>query len=108
MRKKSGYVTLAEVKEILEEEAKKRELTTEQKYALDHSQRFARIDSKKSKKLVKELLQEVEILSEPIAVKLADTMPREPEDVRIIFAKERANIQKKDIEKILGIVEKYG
>lgn len=108
MAKKEGFVTLAEVKEILEKEAKNRELSTEQKYALEHVQRFARIDSKKAVKLMKELMDEVDVLTEPVAVKLADLMPTDPEDVRIVFAKERVNIQKKDIEKILGIVEKYG
>lgn len=108
MSKKEGYISLAEVKEILEEEAEQRELSTEQRYALEHAQRFARIDAKKTRKLVKELMEEIDILTKPIASKLADIIPSDSEDVKIVFAKERANIQKKDIEKILGIVEKYG
>jgi len=108
MASKEGYVTLAEVKAILEEESGQRELSTEQKYALEHSQRFSRLDDKKSKKLVNELIGEIENLAEPIAMKIADIMPKDAEDIKIIFAKERAQIQKKDAEKILGIIEKYG
>lgn len=108
MTVKEGYVTLPEVKDILESEAKDRELSTEQKYALEHSQRFARLDDKKARKLVSELVSEVEGLSETIAIKIADLMPKDPEDIRILFAKERAGAQKKDVEKILAIVEKYG
>lgn len=98
--------TLAEVKDILTERQEAGELTQEQKLALEHCQRFARIDSKKAKKLVKELT-ELGFVSEINAVKVADMMPNHPDDVRAIFAKERASVEKKDIEKILSIVEKY-
>lgn len=108
MNRKEGNVSVPEVKEILEEESKLRELSTEQKYALEHAQKFSRIDSKKSRKLINELMKEIEVLNEPLAAKLADLMPNEAEDIKIVFAKERANIQKKDIEKILDIVGKYG
>ncbi len=99
-------VTLAEVKDILMEKQKDGELTAEQKLALDHVQKFSRVDSKKSKKLVKELA-ELGFVSEVNAVKLADIMPSTADDVRLIFSKERASVEKKDIEKILSVVEKY-
>jgi DNA-directed RNA polymerase subunit F len=108
MTVKEGYVTLSEVKDILESESKGRELSTEQKYSLEHSQRFSRNDDKKARKLVAELMSEVEGLNETIAIKMADLMPKDADDIRILFAKERAGAQKKDVEKILAIVEKYG
>ena len=107
MSSKEGIVPLAEVKAILEEEAGQRELSTEQKYALEHAQRFSRLDDKKAKKLIGELIEGVEGLSEVLAVKMADIMPVDAEDIRVMFAKERSQPQKKDIEKILGIIEKY-
>ncbi|MEM2839451.1 MAG: RNA polymerase Rpb4 family protein [Thermoplasmata archaeon] len=107
MSSKEGIVPLAEVKAILEEEAGQRELSTEQKYALEHAQRFSRLDDKKAKKLVGDLMEGVEGLSEVLAVKIADIMPVDAEDIRVIFSKERSQPQKKDIEKILGIIEKY-
>ena len=64
-------VTLAEVKDILTERQKDGELTAEQKLAMEHTQRFARMDSKKAKKLVKELT-ELGFVSEINAVKRAD------------------------------------
>lgn len=99
-------VTLAEVKEILDERQKDGELTPEQKLSLEHSQKFSRVDSKKAKKLVKELV-ELGFVSEINAVKIADIMPTNADDVRLIFSKERASVEKKDIEKILSVVEKY-
>ena len=98
--------TLTEVKDILLAREKDGELTGEQRLALEHSQKFAKVDSKKSKKLVKELM-ELGFVSDLNAVKIADIMPDHPDDIRALFAKERANLDKKDIEKILSIVEKY-
>ncbi|HEX9906988.1 MAG TPA: RNA polymerase Rpb4 family protein [Thermoplasmata archaeon] len=99
-------VSLAEVKDILTERQAEGELTPEQKLAMEHSQKFSRIDSKKAKKLIKELT-ELGFVSEINAVKIADTMPSAADDVRLIFSKERASVEKKDIEKILSVVEKY-
>lgn len=98
--------SLAEVKEILLERQEEQELTPEQKLALEHSQKFSRLEAKKVKKLVKEL-GALEFLTEQNAIKIVDVMPTHPDDVRVIFAKERANLEKKDIEKILSVVEKY-
>ncbi|MGD9963327.1 MAG: RNA polymerase Rpb4 family protein [Thermoplasmata archaeon] len=98
--------TLAEVRDILLERQEQGELTPEQKLALEHSQKFARIDGKKSRKLVKELI-ELGFVSEVNAVKIADTMPDHPDDIRSLFAKERANLDKKDVEKVLSVVGKY-
>ena len=99
-------VTLAEVKEILDERQKDGELSPEQKLSLEHASKFSRVDSKKAKKLVKELI-ELGFVSEINAVKMADIMPSNADDVRLIFSKERASVEKKDIEKILSVVEKY-
>lgn len=99
-------LTLAEVKDILAERQGDGELTPEQKLALEHSRKFSRVDSKKARKLVKELL-ELGFVSEVNAVKIADVMPSTADDVRLIFSKERASVEKKDIEKILSVVEKY-
>jgi len=100
------YLTLAEVKDVITDRQDEGELTAEQKLALEHSQKFARIDTKKAKKLVKELL-ELGFVSEVNAVKITDIMPTHADDVRLIFSKERASVEKKDIEKILSVVEKY-
>ncbi len=99
-------LTLAEVKDILTERQGEGELTAEQKLALEHVQKFSRMDSKKARKLVKELL-ELGFVSEINAVKIADVLPSVADDVRLIFSKERASVEKKDIEKILSVVEKY-
>ncbi len=99
-------VTLAEVKEILSERQNDGELTAEQKLAMEHATKFARTDAKKAKKLTKDLL-ELGFVSEVNAAKIADLMPTTADDVRLVFSKERASVEKKDIEKVLSVVEKY-
>lgn len=99
-------VTLTEVKDIIAERQREGELTAEQKLSLEHAQKFSRLDSKKARKLVKELT-DLGFVSEVNAVKIADIMPTHPDDVRLIFSKERASVEKKDTEKVLSIVQKY-
>ena len=97
---------LAEVNEILLARQEEQELTAEQKLALEHCQNFSKLEHKKAKKLMKEL-GALEFVTESNAVKLTDVMPTHADDVRVIFAKERANLEKKDVEKILSVVGKY-
>lgn len=100
-------VTLAEVKELLEDEQKKRpELTPEQKVSLDHATRMARLDKTQAAKLKKDL-KELGFVPDTVAVKVADLLPEYPEDVRALFAKERLILDKKQIDALLAAVKKY-
>ncbi len=101
------YVSLAELKVILEKEKSARtDLTPEQQYALSHAAAFARIAPDKVPAMVKELM-EVPMMSLANAVKVADVLPTHLDDVRAIFAKERFALSKEDAEKVLEIVAKY-
>jgi len=66
--------TLAEVKDIFLKRQSEQELTGEQKLALEHCQKFSRLDAKKSRKLAKELLV-LDFVNDSTAVKLVDIMP---------------------------------
>ncbi|MDD1770436.1 MAG: RNA polymerase Rpb4 family protein [Methanomassiliicoccales archaeon] len=100
-------VTLAEVKELLEEEQKKRaELTPEQKVSLDHATKVARLKASEAAKLKKDL-KELGFVPELVAVKITDILPEYPEDVRALFAKERLILDKKQIDALLAAVKKY-
>lgn len=100
-------LSLAEVKELLEKErASREELMPEQKLALQHAEAFTKLSPAKVKKLVKEL-RKIEQISEQNACKIADILPKYPEEVRAIFSKERFTLSKEDVEKVLKLVEKY-
>jgi DNA-directed RNA polymerase subunit F len=101
------YVSLAELKVILEKEkAARGELSPEQQYTLSNSTLFARLDPAKVPTMVKELL-EVPMMSPANAAKVVDLLPATSEDVRAIFAKERFSLSKEDSDKVLEIVAKY-
>lgn len=105
MEDKVRYVSLAEVKNLLEKEEKKRELTYEQKLALEHAKHFAKLGLTKSKKMADELVT-IDRITEPFAYKIVDILPMHPDEVRAIFAKERFTLEDNEIKKILKIVEK--
>lgn len=97
-------ITIAEVKQMLEGIQEQHELTYEQNLALDHVTKFSKLDMESAKKMVEEL---EELIKKTQAIKVADIMPEDMADLRLIFAKERGSIKKEDMEKILEIVNKY-
>ena len=100
-------VSLAEVKNILKKISKERkELIYEQKIALEHAERFARLTAKQTKDLIAELMK-VEHVEELQAYKIADILPNTEDDVKAIFAKERYTPNDKEIKTILEIVKKH-
>ncbi len=104
---KEEYLSLADVKELLEKEKDNREeLMPEQKLALSHADAFAKLSRTKVKKLVAELVK-MDQMSEPNAYKIADLMPEEPEEVRAIFSKERFTLTKDETDQVLKLVRKY-
>jgi len=101
------YLSLAEVKALLEREERDRGgLNMEQKYSLTHAQTFGRFPLEQVAKLVQELMG-VEMMTPGNAYKLADIMPTHPDDVRAVFAKERFSLSKEAADQVVQIVAKY-
>jgi DNA-directed RNA polymerase subunit F len=100
------YLTLAEVKELLSKEQKRRELSYDKRMALEHAKLFSKLNVSKSRQLIKELMA-MERVSEMNAFKIAEILPTHPDDVKSIFAKERFNLDTQEIEQILKLVKKY-
>ena len=100
-------VPLSEVKNILKKASKERkELLYEQRIALEHAQKFAKLPVKKTNDLIKELMS-LKYLDEVNAVKIADLLPTTEDDVKTIFAKQRITLGENEIKQILEIVGKY-
>ena len=100
------FVSLAEALKMLEKESEKRELGYEQKLALAHSQQFSKLKLEDSEKLRAELMK-MEHVSESLAYKIVEILPNHPDDVRVIFTKERHTLSPEETEKILEAVRKY-
>ena len=100
-------VSLSEVKSILKKIEKERgEMLYEQKIALEHAHKFAKMPVKKTTDLVKEL-SKLEFLQEIHIYKIADILPTTEDDIKTIFAKERMTLGENETKKILEIVNKY-
>jgi len=100
-------VSLSEVKNILKKiEKERKELLYEQKIALEHANKFAKLPVKKIEDLIKEL-SELKFLEEIHKYKIADLLPSTEDDLKTIFAKERTTLGENEIKKILEIVKKY-
>ena len=101
------YVSLAEVKNILKKVGNDREeLLYEQRIALDHCNKFVKLNIKKTNDMIKEL-KNIEFINDYHAYKIADLLPTNADDIKAIFAKERITVGENDIKKILEIVNKY-
>jgi len=100
-------VSLSEVKNKLQKISKEREeLNYEQKIALEHAIKFAKLPVKKNEELRKEL-STLDFLKENHVYKIADILPKNEDDIKTIFAKERINIGDNEVKSILNIVSKY-
>jgi DNA-directed RNA polymerase subunit F len=107
MKVESEKVVLwAEVKKILEKKEKEKELSYEQKNALDHLRKFSKISEKSALEMVEEL-GKIERLKEKHIISIINHMPQEPEDLRVLFANEVANLSDEDKKKIISIVKKF-
>jgi len=114
-----SVLTLAEAKELLkplkvsraetkeeEGEEKGEEIRYERRKASEHTSKFAKGGEKESRALINKLLG-LPKMKEGIAVLITDLMPKSPNEVRAIYAKERFTITEEDIEKILDCVAQY-
>ena len=100
------YVSLAEVKSMLEAEESKREISQAQRSSLEHAQAIVKLSIDDTNKLIAEM-KEFDFVTDFTAFKIADLLPRYPEDIRAIFAKERVTLDADNIKKIIDIVDKY-
>ncbi|MDD3408075.1 MULTISPECIES: RNA polymerase Rpb4 family protein [Methanobrevibacter] len=97
-------IPAAEVKEILEEFSEKNELSYEQNLTLAHVTNFQKLPLEDTEKLIKELES---IVKTKYAIRIADLMPKDLADLRLIFAKEKFPMKKDEMEDVLKILNKY-
>jgi DNA-directed RNA polymerase subunit F len=100
-------LTLAEVKEILDQIRDKRadeeELGYELRRAMRHAETFGKDTAEESRALVAELMN-LEKMNPEIAVKIADIKPVTKDELRAIYAKERFTLDEEELDRILEIV----
>ncbi len=101
-------VSLAEVKTMLEKaQTERAELTYEQKIALEHAKRFARVNATVAKKIVAQISAAMPGVEDKFAVRVADLLPQHADDVRAIFQKSRHDLTEGDIAKVIAVVDEH-
>ena len=99
-------VPLSRVKDLLTEEAGRRTLPREAMLAQQHADLFARLSVKDTEALIAEL-KTLPFVDTAGAVKVADVLPQYPEEVRLLFSKERVLLDEAQLTKLLEIVARY-
>lgn len=100
-------VSIVEVKKILEVKAKEKKLGYEQNNVLEHLRKFCKLSHKNAEQMI-ENLGKIEKLKEKHIMTIVNNLPQDLDDLRLLFANERASISQDDKTKILGIVKKFG
>ena len=99
-------VPLSRVKDLLAEEATHRTLPREAGLALQHAEGVVRLSSAETQKLIDEL-RTLPFVDAAVAVKIADILPQYPEEIRLLFSKERVALDEAQIARLLEIVAQY-
>ena len=100
----SEPIPAAKVKEILEDFSEKHELSYEQNLSLAHATSLNKLSLEHTEKLIEELEA---YMTHKQAIRVADIIPRDMADLRLIFAKERNAPSNDEMKEILEIIEKY-
>jgi len=102
---KEELITDAEAKEILEQKAKNRELKYEQKNALEILKKFVDFKPERIKKLVEEL-KKIEKLRDKQIIAIANSLPEDKDDLRVVLHKEYTSFAPEEIDQILQTIKK--
>lgn len=96
-------IPLTTVKEMLAAEATRRTLPREATLALQHAETFVRLTPEATQKLITDL-RELPFVDATLAVKLADVLPQYPEEIRLLFSKERVVLDETQLGRLLEIL----
>ncbi len=98
-------ITATSVKKILSKREKEKELGYEQKITLDHLKKFSKISEKDATELVEEL-SKIEKLKPHQVINIVNFLPKDLDELRLIFANDRITLSEDDKKKILSLVKK--
>ncbi len=104
--KEINPVSMPQAKDIMLKREKEGELNYEQKVALEHLKKFTKMKASEAKKMIEELSNLLRMSPETI-MQIINIMPKTPDEVRLVFAREKFSLKDEEIKKIMGIVEKY-
>lgn len=98
-------VTISEVKKLLTDISKEKELEYVQKKALEHAQLAAKVSVKDATEMVNEITALGH--GKEKAIEIVNAMPANRDELRAFFSKERKQPETEDIDKILDVLAKH-
>lgn len=99
-------ISIPQLKKILEDMRKKRDLNSIEALTLEYATKFSKIDPEKAESLIRELTDEEE-LPEEIAVQLVNVMPVTIDEIRVILAPLSKTFPTEKVESIKRRLDKY-
>lgn len=99
-------VSTTEAKEIMLKLEKEKELSYEQKLALEHLKKFSKLKPSELKSLKDELNSIIRVSDETL-VQILNILPKTADELRLIFVKEKFSVKEEEIKKILEVLKKY-
>jgi DNA-directed RNA polymerase subunit F len=100
-------ITWHEARKILDSKAKEKALGYEQKNALEHLKKFCKISGKAAEEMVSKLAENRK-LKEKHIISIINIMPKNTDELRILFANEAITLSEEEKKKIINIVKKFG
>ncbi len=106
------YLTVSETKEVLsaleaDRVTEDRDMRYELARSIEHVNRFAVLEAEESRELVERLEDAHEEIDTPVAVKIADLLPRDRDELRSVFAQERYAVPGDELDELLAIIDEY-
>ncbi len=99
-------VSVHDARRLLEERKKDRDLVYDQKICLEYLEKAATLTPAQLKNIAGEL-GGISILKPRYIAVILSMMPDTEEEVEALFSKERTNLKKEEIKKIVEIMKKY-
>jgi len=98
-------VSAAEAKKILSEVKNRKEPVYEQKISIDYFEKVIKLSDAQIKSITEEL-SKIAILKPRYISLILNILPTTPQEVEMVFSKERTNLKKNEIEEIAKIIQK--
>ncbi len=99
-------ISAIEAKRILENRKKDGTMTHEQKMCMEYLEKSQKMTKKQVDDLTEEL-KKIDILKPRYIALILNIMPDNEEEVEMLFSKERTNLKKEEIKKIVDIVKEF-
>ena len=99
-------VSIHDARRMLDDRKKERDLVYDQKICLEYLEKISSLSAAQLKNVTEEL-SAISILKPRYMALILSMMPDSEEEVELLFSKERTNLKKEEIKKIVEIVKKY-